>query len=62
MRNIVAEEACPIESAKIQNQGTGKEVLIAESIEYIGPAQKVNAIIDADARQMAAEEKLGRVI
>lgn len=60
MRNIVAEEACPITTCK-KYQGTGNEVLIAESIEYIGPAQKVD-IIDADARQMAAEEKLGRVI
>lgn len=60
MRNIVAEEACPIESAKM-HKGTGKEVLIAESIEYIGRAQKVD-IIDCDARQMAAEEALGRVI
>lgn len=61
MRNIVAEEACPMNVAK-QNQGTGKEVLIAESIEYIDPAPKVDAIIDCDARQMAAEEMLGRVI
>lgn len=60
MRNIVAGEACPIEPTKVQ-KGTGKEVLIAESIEYIGPAQKVD-IIDCDARQAVAEEALGRMI
>lgn len=51
MRNIVAEEACPNYPTK-ENQGTGKEVLIAESIEYI----------DCDQIQAAAEEALGRVI
>ena len=61
MRNIVAEEACPNYPTK-ENQGTGKEVLIAESIEYIGPTQKVEDIIDADARQAAGEIALGRMI
>ncbi|MDV0442661.1 hypothetical protein [Methanorbis furvi] len=50
MRNIV-EEACPIEPTKV-HQGTGKKVLVAESIEYI----------DADRIQAAAEEALGRVV
>lgn len=51
MRNIVAEEASPITTTK-QNQGTGKETIVARSIEYI----------DADRKQAAAEEALGRVI
>lgn len=51
MRNIVAEEACPITAAK-QYQGTGKEVLNAPKHE----------IIDADTLQAAAEEALGRVV
>jgi len=50
MRNIVAEEACPITTCK-KNQGTGKRVLVAQSIEYI----------DADSIQAAAEAALGRI-